>query len=50
VSTRASTLSVLTLAEAMSLVFIGFETVTLPAWRETISTSAHVTAVDSITT
>ena len=49
-STRASTLSVLTFAEAIALVFIGFDTVTRPARCAITSTILQVTAVDSITT
>jgi hypothetical protein len=49
-STRASTLSVFTLADALALVFIGFDTVTRPARRASTSTIAQLTDVDSITT
>ena len=49
-STLASTLSVLTFAEAIARVRIGLETVTRPAWAASSSAIAHVIAVDSNTT
>src|SRR3954447_4497995 len=49
-STRASILSVLTFAEAIARVRIGFDTVTRPACFANSSAIAHVIAVDSRTT
>jgi hypothetical protein len=43
-------LSVLAFAEAIAFVLIGSETVTLSALRPSRSTTAQVTAVDSVTT
>jgi len=49
-STRASILSVLTFADAIARVRIGFDTVTRPACSDRSSAIAHVIAVDSNTT
>ena len=49
-STFASILSVLTFADAIARVRIGFDTVTRPACSASSSAIAHVIAVDSNTT